>query len=330
MNNAILPMPPFDWHQDVWQEYYTLMSEDRLPHAFLLTGQEGIGLESLAVAMGQLLLCTSPLNGVACGKCKGCQLLNAGTHPDLCVIRPEEKGKQIKVDQVREVTEFIAKTAQQGGYKVIVIEPAEAMNLNAANALLKSLEEPTAKTLFFLVSFEASRLLPTIRSRCTQHVFTSPPFEQALEWLDGMGLTNAEALLFETNNAPLQAKLWHEEGVLEKRQQILVDLAQIANKTLEPLVFANKWSKEEPVKLIEPMIRCLELVLLHKVASSRARPEYYHALEAALSSCAPSMLFRLLDQLKGKKSQIMSSPNLNSMLFIEELALDWAAVVSRF
>lgn len=328
MNNAILPMPPFEWQKEIWQEYYGLVCDDRLPHAFLLAGQEGIGLESLSLAMGQYLLCNSPLKGIACGKCKGCQLLSAGTHPDLFVVRPEEKAKQIKVDQIRSVASFVAKTAQQGGFKVVILEPTEAMNLNAANALLKSLEEPAGKTVFFLLSFHVSRVLPTIRSRCAKYLLKPPKEEQALEWLSSVGLDDAESILFEAMNAPLLAKEWHENGTAEKRIDIISDLVKIADKALEPLAFANKWGKEEPISVISPMMRCLEVVLANKLAR-RAFPTYYRDVEKALSHSSSSILFRLLDQLKGKKSQILFSPNLNGMLFVEELALDWAAVVTK-
>ncbi len=328
MNNAILPMPPFEWQKDIWLEYFTLVGDDRLPHAFLLAGQEGIGAESLALAMGQYLLCLSPLKGIACGKCRGCQLLDAGTHPDLLHIRPEEKARQIKVDQVRAVSEFVAKTAQQGGFKIVILEPAEAMNINAANALLKSLEEPTGKTVFFLVSFSASRVLPTIRSRCAKYYLKPPDVQQAQNWLASVGIDDSEHILHESLNAPLLAKSWHESGVAQKRVDIVSDLVKIAEKRLEPLAFAGKWGKEEPIDVLSPMLRSIEIVLANKVAH-KAFPAYYKDIEKALSHSPSSILFRLLDQLKSKKSQILFSPNLNGMLFIEELALDWTAVVTK-
>src|SRR5690606_18188179 len=147
MANAILPMPPYAWQQAQWADFHTRVRNNNIPHAFLLAGQEGFGAEGLAMAMGQYMLCLSPTDTLVCGKCKGCLLLDAGTHPDLLVVCPEEGGKQIKVDQIREVSRFVANTAQQGGYKIIVLQPAEAMNINAANALLKNLEEPAGKTI---------------------------------------------------------------------------------------------------------------------------------------------------------------------------------------
>ena len=153
----------YPWQQPLWQQ---LAGRSQHAHAYLLHGPSGIGKRALAERLMAYLLCQSPSGLDACGNCKSCHLLAAGTHPDNFVLEPEEADKPIKVDQVRELVDFVVQTAQLGGRKVVLLEPAEAMNLNAANALLKSLEEPPANTLFFLMAHSPGRLLPTIRSRC--------------------------------------------------------------------------------------------------------------------------------------------------------------------
>ncbi len=327
MTNAILPMPPYEWQSALWDEFCARAENNSLPHAFLLVGQEGIGVEDLSVAMGQYLLCLSPLNRIACGRCRACRLLDAETHPDLIRVYPEGAGKQIKVDQVRDIAKFVDQTAQQGGYKIIVIQPAEAMNINAANALLKNLEEPPGRTIFFLVTHALNRVLPTIRSRCSKLTVSPPSHETATAWLASVGIDDAEAVLFEAHGAPLLAKSWHDGGVFDERLSIVADLAAVAGARLEPMAFAKKWSSHAPRDVLTPMLVSVEALLSRHLAA-RALPSHYDGLARTLGHCPPALLFRLRDRLCERKAQLVASPNLNAALFIEELALDWSAVVS--
>ena len=154
---------PMPWQRERWQRLIQLQDSGRLPHALLISGPHGIGKQPLVEALIARTLCRNP-GEVACGECHGCRMLAAGYHPDLISVAPVEKSRQIRIDAIRQVNGFVSQTAQQGGYRVIRIEPAEAMNVAASNALLKSLEEPGQRTLFVLVSDIASRLLPTLRS----------------------------------------------------------------------------------------------------------------------------------------------------------------------
>lgn len=326
MNDAILPMPPYDWQQADWEQFCQRINDGKLPHAFILAGQEGIGVEDLAMAMGQYLLCLSPMNNIACGRCRGCQLINAGTHPDLLYVSPESKGKPIKIDQIRELAGFVDQTAQQGGYKIIVLSPAETMNINAANALLKNLEEPAGKTIFLLTSSELNQVLPTIRSRCAKMMLYTPKAEQALAWLNSVGVEDAVDLLSDVRGAPLLAKQWSDEGTDKERLEIVEDLTAILNRNIEPMAFAKKWSKLEPMKLLEPMMTSIDVTLASALAG-RVSPKHYLPLIESISHCPADFLFRLRDRFGEKKQQFLASPNLNAALFIEELALDWAAVL---
>ena len=130
---------PLPWLMPRWRELVRLAEAGRLPHALLISGAHGIGKHSLAEALVARTLCASP-GDTACGRCHACHMLASGYHPDLLRVAPEEGKRQIRIAPVREVNGFVAQTAQQGGYRVIVITPAEAMNVAASNALLKSLE----------------------------------------------------------------------------------------------------------------------------------------------------------------------------------------------
>ena len=149
--NAALDLLP--WHEGPFQQLYQQWAAERLGHAWLITGPEGVGKGVFARHFAQRLFCRAAEGRVACGQCKDCQYFAAGTHPDWRFLRPEKK--LITIDQVRDSMDFSFTHSQRGGYKVLCLAPAEAMNANAANALLKLLEEPPASTYFLLLSHYA-------------------------------------------------------------------------------------------------------------------------------------------------------------------------------
>ncbi|HNF64555.1 MAG TPA: DNA polymerase III subunit delta', partial [Plasticicumulans sp.] len=167
-------LPP--WLRGIWAQLAPALAAGRLPHALLLAGPEGLGKMAFAQALGEALLCESQRpDHHACGHCRACRLLAAGSHPDLHVVVPAEEGKAIRVDAIRELIGFAALTPQFGGRRVLRLAPAELLNVNAANALLKTLEEPAPGSHLILVSARPARLLPTVRSRCQTIRFAPPP-----------------------------------------------------------------------------------------------------------------------------------------------------------
>ena len=162
-----MTLPVTQWHATAWQQLQTSHRQQRLPHALLLSGEAGIGKAEFAARLAASLLCEQPhVDGQACGTCHACQRLGAQTHPDRFRLEPEEPGKAIKVDAVRQLIRNLSLTGHYGGYRVVTVEPAELMNTNAANAFLKTLEEPPANTLLILITASPARLPATIRSRC--------------------------------------------------------------------------------------------------------------------------------------------------------------------
>ena len=183
--------PLYPWQAADWQRLQTL--RQRPPQALLLRGSAGIGKLLLATEFARSLLCRAPqADGLACGQCPSCRWFAQGTHPDFRLLQPESEtegedsaegddgkrkkkaSKQIKVEQIRELAQFCSLSAHQGGRRVVLIQPAESMNPNAANALLKMLEEPPADLLFILVSHQYQQLLPTILSRCLSFPLALP------------------------------------------------------------------------------------------------------------------------------------------------------------
>lgn len=231
------------FQQDAWDRLVRLA--ERAPHALLLHGPEGVGKLQLAERFAQLLLCEAARPRAApCGKCDGCRWFLAGHHPDVRFVEPEaiarrvaaddgegsEKSKakpslEIKIDQVRGLADFVNLASHRGGKRVVLVHPAEAMNVPAANALLKSLEEPPESALFILVSHRAARLLPTVRSRCVPVPVPLPPADVARAWLEKQGVANAARRLAFAGGAPLKALEDANSGRGERVDQIAQALA---------------------------------------------------------------------------------------------------------
>lgn len=211
------------WHREMLQSLLAQHKEGRLPHALLLCGAKGTGKLRLARALLEAILCQTPIAGLACGNCHACHLSAAGSHPDLVLLQPEEEGKAIKIDPVRELVQFSGRTPQYGGYRLALIAPTEAMNRNAQNALLKTLEEPGSDTLILLLSDQPGRLLATVRSRCQLRMLDKPDHTLALNWLaDQVGQPErAAALLSLANGAPLKALALDGSDWFAERENLL-------------------------------------------------------------------------------------------------------------
>lgn len=184
MSEAQPLQAPLPWQRDEWQRLRGAVAAQRLHHGVLISGPGGIGKRLLADLLARTILCHAPLDAGPCGACRSCQLERAGSHPDFLRIVPEEPGKQIRIAQIRnELGDFVMRTASIAGSKVVLIDPADAMNHSTANCLLKSLEEPAGATHLLLLSDAPARLLATVRSRCEQLRLKPPTREQGLAWL---------------------------------------------------------------------------------------------------------------------------------------------------
>ena len=227
------------WNQPVLDSLAARV--ERLPHALLVYGPRGIGKLALAERMAQLLLCEGKKR--PCDVCDACRWFKAGNHPDFRRIEPEalwaEKPDKpsivIKVEQVRELADFLYIRSHRGRLRVALVHPAEDMNENAANALLKGLEEPPADAVFILVSHRPAQLLPTTRSRCVAVPVGIPEQKPALEWLKGQGVKEAERWLAYAGGAPLRAMEYAAQGrptlVPVELREALEPLAEELQKT---------------------------------------------------------------------------------------------------
>ncbi|KJY83466.1 DNA polymerase III subunit delta' [Vibrio galatheae] len=193
----------YPWLLPLWQEWQSNLQADRFSNAALLIAQEGMGSEQLVEHFSRAVMCQN-YPAEACGFCHGCQLMESNSHPDYHIIKPEKEGKSITVEQIRQCNRIAQESSQLSGMRLFVIEPAEAMNESAANALLKTLEEPSATCLFLLVTHRASALLPTITSRCQQWSLSTPETQVITQWLSKAAQKNVpEYAAHLNNNAPL-------------------------------------------------------------------------------------------------------------------------------
>jgi DNA polymerase-3 subunit delta' len=237
----------YPWQQEQWQQVSHMMQQQRLPHALIIGGVPGLGKLTFAKRLAAALLCQQQVNGNACGQCKSCQLLAASSHPDYKLMQPEEAGKAILVAQVRGIQHSMATTAQQGGARVVIINGAADLNLNAANALLKQLEEPGDNSYFLLLHQWPKAVLPTVRSRCQLLDITIPTHEDALHWLqqqlpaDDASDDTAAKLLQLANGGPLKALQLHASKAHELRHQMLVQLTAILRGKESAVTVAQSW-----------------------------------------------------------------------------------------
>jgi len=226
------------WNRALFQQLTA--DRERMPHALLLHGPAGVGKRDLGLALAQWSVCGAPVPEGACGLCDACNWFVQGNHPDYRYLEPKEEevdeagkvkkkaSKEIKVDQVREISEFLCLSAHRGGWRSALIYPAELMNQAAANALLKTLEEPPPRVLLILVSHQPGRLLPTVRSRCRKVAVGLPATSVAMDWLREAGVAQPLDLLAEAGGAPLAAIGFAESERGERREMFLDRLANPA------------------------------------------------------------------------------------------------------
>ena len=300
MNEAALPLPAPPWTQDARAHLKAAWSADHLPHALLIQEAPGAGGEWLASWAAQLVLCT---RGAAapCGECLACRRVLARGHPDLLWVAPEENGRQIRIEQVREFSAELALTSHAGGYKVGVLTPADALNRFAANALLKTLEEPQPRTLLVLVATQPSRLPPTVLSRCQRLRVAAPSRAQALAWLTEAGGPKPWAgALDALGDAPLTVVASDPEEVAAAAVDTERTLEALAQGSADPVATAERWARADlPLRL-----RCFENWLTERIRRQEREGAFMTEVRAGpyLSGGRPVLnireLFRLIDEVR--------------------------------
>jgi DNA polymerase III subunit delta' len=303
------------WHAHAW----TALTRDfdRLPHAVLFFGPEGLGKSALAWRLTRSLLCDAPLaGGEACEVCRSCQRFDAGTHPDVLHVAPLGDSDWIVVDQIREITRFSALRPHTAKRKVVLLEPAEAMNLNAANALLKILEEPPASSVLLLATPRVSRIPATIRSRCLPVPLRPPGAVDALSWLRAQDIDGAVAAmaLDLAGGAPLRALDFVRSGDLDIHIDWIRDISSVQNGKKDPLGCAARWKERGAGRCLEWFQRYVVQLLKDNRAEK-------------INGCSSEDLFRFLDVLSEAKT--LSLGPMDQALLLEDILIRWSRLFQR-
>lgn len=324
MSTSKLLLP---WLQGDWQRLLRYVQEQRIPQALLITGLENSGEEVLASLFAQALLCDKPAgNGESCGCCSACQLFQADNHPDFLVIEPKEAGAAIVVDTVRELAAKLALAPQYTRHRVVVFHHAQQLNTAAANSLLKTLEEPSQRTVILLLTGQPGRLPATILSRCQRFTLNQPDVGISVNWMyeKGSDREKAEACLALANGAPLKALVLAETDILEQQKNLYHSWLQLAQGVSDPVLTAEIWLQSPLDQVIDWLISWLmDMVRLANVANCGRlyNPGLRQSLQQEVQRLDLMQLFVYLDSVWEAKRLL--STQINRQLMLESLLIDW-------
>lgn len=315
-----------------------LLETDRLPHALLFSGPEGVGKRRTAEALAATLLCSSPAAGHPCGTCESCRAFSRGIHPDFFFVVPEAVGKgarSIRIEAMRALGSALARPPELAPRQVALIDDAQRMNEAAANSFLKTLEEPTGDVVFLLVTGMRAALLDTVVSRCLEIPFGPLALPELSEVLrrHGVEAEEAAALAALANGSAGRALALHVEGALRRREEAVSLLARLPQ--IPPLSLwaeGKKWgalSREEAGE----WLRSLRLTLRDVLALyGGAAPLYSVGVEAPVAEIAArfseARVFSMLADVKEAERRLLSS-NVNIRLLVEALLLSLAGPVEE-
>ncbi len=335
MSAIVLP-----WHRALIEDLVARRAS--LPHALLIHGRDGIGMVELARGLAQSLLCESGKGGVACGVCAACNWFRDGNHPDFREVRPEaldeldealeeaneadkddKKSLFIKIDQIRALADFMTLTTHREGLRILVLHPAEAMKAEAANALLKTLEEPPPHTLIVLVTARMGRLIATIKSRCRKLPAPSPTPREAIDWLKEQGIAKPEQALASAGGAPLNAVDFSAAEYQAARSNFVRSLA---DRKADVLACAQSFEKGG----VADPLTWLHTWVYDVIRAKNALPPSYYPGQAEVvrriaNSADAKKLHRYESSLREAR-KLVHHP-LNPRLFLEQLLISYGAAI---
>ena len=303
------------WHHEPWQQLQALKLT-HLPQALLLSGLQGLGLAAFAKAWCQYLLCEAPASK-ACGKCRACHLFLAQTHPDFFWLAPQERS--INIEQVRSLGQSLANTPSFARH-VVLITMCETMNLSAANALLKTLEEPPGGTVFVLLSYQVSALPLTVRSRCFVQHWSNPVRKMGCSWLSSLGFDSIaidRAMDFCADLPVLAWSLLNEPDLLKMHEQRLQMLEACWQEQKTTAELAEDWIKQGLSDNVDCLTKVVQAILRWQIMG-RLDPLLV-GLSLPTGQVSLRDLFALLDKLYENKQHLERGVALNEQLLLEQL-----------
>jgi DNA polymerase-3 subunit delta' len=302
----------YPWLAPARAQVKSAVERGRLPHAVLIHAGPGLGGESLALWIAGVVLCERPA-AAPCGECASCRLLLAGNHPDLAWVTRPEDAKLLQIEQVRTVCDVLTLKSYRGGYKVAVIATADVMSASAANALLKTLEEPPPQTLLILCAARPARLPATIVSRCQRVAVATPARAVALEWLRQQDAAAAWSDVLEfASGAPLRALELRANAFDDLHREMTQAVAQLARRELDIPGVAERWARNA----LEMRLEWMETWVTNSIRKALAE-----AADLQTSGGIRKIrgLYAVLDRARGMRLELASS--LNVQLAAEELLL---------
>jgi DNA polymerase-3 subunit delta' len=305
------------WFDAAQQEIAAAIQAGRLSHGILIHEDPGAGGLELAHWITQRVNCTDPARA-PCGECQSCRWIAAGQHPDVTQLSPEGDSKQIVIQVVRELSADLALTAHSKGYKVAIVAPADSMNPFAANALLKTLEEPPARTLVLLVTSQPSRLLPTLRSRCSKLRLVAPSRAVAADWLAaGRGAGPWAEALEATGAGPFTLLDADPTELAKLRADTVKTLQDIGTGSLQPPAVADRWARGD----LGTRLACLESWVTERILQSGPKRDVTHLSGEGLplNICR---LFEFSDAIRDMRR--LAPTSINKTMAVEALLWRWA------
>lgn len=315
----------YPWQHKQWSVIVKQFQQQRLPHALLLTGIDGLGQLDFARALAQLVLCTYP-GEQACGQCRQCRLFTNTGHPDFYCVSPDVSSKVIKIDQMRQLIDQVAKTPQLARSQVVIIHTADEMHVKAANALLKTLEEPSGQVLFILIGHRLGAIPVTITSRCQKLHFYITDSQQTCTWLQTQLETDqsVEILLKIADGGPLKAKQFADAHILELRNTLLKKLCAIRQSAnpLEGIDALLKSGVMEVLMLLRTLFQDVRRCQLGVSVASWTHSDCAYDIKQLASGYTAFALQTLLDRLGETEAYLQNGVSVNPQLALETLFLE--------
>ncbi|MGR8919648.1 MAG: DNA polymerase III subunit delta' [Gammaproteobacteria bacterium] len=326
---------PYPWQDEPWAAVCRRLDGGSLGHAYLLGGREGLGKLAFARALAGLVLCEERQGPAACGACRGCALLAAGNHPDLQVTLPEEGKRAVLVDQIRELIGFFDLKPHYGASKVAIVCPADTMNVNAANALLKILEEPPAGALIILVANRPGRLLPTLLSRCQRLDVPEPAWSECLAWLEsrreaGAAIANPDGLVL--MGAPLAIEAQLAGGATPPGEALMDALGVLAADPLAVSEAARTCAEHEASAVLDAFEMLVSALAMAPLETSPAGlhlpPARARQLQEIADKLNSKRLFLFLDRIEAARAMVLRSSGIRGGEVLENLFYRWTQVTT--
>ena len=306
----------YPWLAAVWEKWQVSLESSRFPNAVLLETAAGFGSEALVSALSRAVLCQNNLSE-GCGFCHSCQLMESNSHPDFHCVQPEKEGKTITVEQIRQCTRVAYESSQLGGLRLFVIEPAEFMNEPAANALLKTLEEPPERCIFLLVSDRVSALMPTIISRCQKWRAPHPDYQEVMHWLEQRLDQPVDSYIPHlVDGAPLSALAFIEQNKSQQYTSIESELIKLACGDGD-IISLSKMISVEPIERLSWIWHILTDA--QKIQYGVLKPFYTPGSETLSKAKNYSFLYDRSRELLALLNRLGEHSGLNAELLI----MDW-------